>query len=149
MSCEEVRESVDAYVDGELDLVHAMEFERHLEHCAECNVLPTSFNNCGAQSALIPLTSPPLKDLKTKGFPLTGGRLDYFGGRSVAALVYRRSQHVISLFIRPSSNSDSRLQATTINGYNAIHWTRSGMTYWAVSDLNAQDLREFVRDQQE
>jgi anti-sigma factor RsiW len=28
-------------------------------------------------------------------------------------------------------------------GYNVLHWTRSGMDYWAVSDLNQDELRQF------
>jgi anti-sigma factor RsiW len=93
--------------------------------------------------------SPPVKDFKTVGFPLTGGRLDYLDGRPVAALLYQRNRHIINLFVWPSSHSDSGPQASVLKGYNIIHWTRSGMTYWAVSDLNAAELSEFVRDQRE
>jgi anti-sigma factor RsiW len=93
--------------------------------------------------------SPPVKDFKTAGFPLTGGRLDYLDGRPVAALLYQRNRHIINLFVWPSSHSDSGPQASVLKGYNIIHWTRSGMTYWAVSDLNAAELSEFVRDQRE
>jgi anti-sigma factor RsiW len=91
--------------------------------------------------------SPPVKDLKAVGFPLTGGRLDYLDGRAVAALLYRRRQHTINLFVWPSSQPDSRPQMFTIRGYNLAHWTQSGMTYWAVSDLNSRELNEFAADQ--
>ena len=30
------------------------------------------------------------------------------------------------------------------NGYNLLHWKSGTLEYWAVSDLNAQELREFV-----
>jgi anti-sigma factor RsiW len=93
--------------------------------------------------------SPPVKDLKTEGFPLTGGRLDYLDGRPVAALLYQRNRHIINLLVWPSSHSDSGPQTFAIECYNVIHCTRSGMTYWAVSNLNAAELNDFVRDEQE
>jgi hypothetical protein len=33
----------------------------------------------------------------------------------------------------------------TRNGYHVESWSSDGMTYWAVSDLNEGELREFVR----
>jgi anti-sigma factor RsiW len=91
--------------------------------------------------------SPPVKDLKAEGFPLTGGRLDYLDARPVAALLYRRRQHTINLFVWPSSHSDSGPHISTIRGYNLVRWTQSGMTYWAVSDLNSSELNQFVANQ--
>ena len=91
--------------------------------------------------------SPPVKDLAAEGYPLTGGRLDYLGRRSVAALVFQRHKHVINLFVWPASEADSK--PTPINssqGYNLIHWSKGGMVFWAVSDLNEKELMEFTQD---
>jgi len=90
--------------------------------------------------------APVVKDLSAAGFVLAGGRLDYLDGRPVAALVYKRRQHSINVFVWPSTASDSGLRTTTIKGYNVVHWTQSHMTYWAVSDLNAVELQEFAHD---
>jgi len=91
--------------------------------------------------------SPPVKDLATQEFPLIGGRLDYVGGRSVAALVFRRHQHVINLFIWPVHEPDTQPRSlTSSQGYHVIHWSAAGMTLWAVSDLNPTELMEFAQD---
>jgi anti-sigma factor RsiW len=29
-------------------------------------------------------------------------------------------------------------------GYNVLHWSQAGMSYWAVSDLNRAELQQFV-----
>jgi anti-sigma factor RsiW len=88
--------------------------------------------------------SPPVQDLSMKGFLLVGGRLDYLEDRPVAALVYQRRKHFINLFVWPSPK-DSKLKMVMRQGYNLLQWSRSGMTYWAVSDLNSTELQEFVQ----
>jgi anti-sigma factor RsiW len=88
--------------------------------------------------------SPPVVDLSAQGFPMVGGRLDYLNDRPVAALVFQRRKHFINLFIWPSSGQSAD-KTIMQQGYNLIHWTRSGMTYWAASDLNYRELGEFVR----
>lgn len=93
--------------------------------------------------------SPPVEDLAQQGFPLVGGRLDYLNNRPAAALVYHRQKHFINLFIWPSAeSSDSGIKRETRQGYHLFHWTRSGMTYWAVSDVEESQLQEFVRQVQ-
>jgi anti-sigma factor RsiW len=87
--------------------------------------------------------SPPVVDLVDQGFPLVGGRLDYIGKRTVAAIVYRRGRHVINLFIWPGSGGLGPDEAKPGDGYTLLHWTRGGMTFWAVSDVNERDLQTF------
>ncbi len=93
--------------------------------------------------------APVVKDFASQGFPLTGGRLDYLDNRRVAALLYKRHQHTINLFLWPTSQSDSEPETLAIKGYNIVHWTQSGMTYWAISDVNASELKDFVRKQRQ
>jgi anti-sigma factor RsiW len=89
--------------------------------------------------------SPPVTDLAQAGFPLTGGRLDYVAGHPVAALVYSRGQHTINLFVWPEASDAVRSSdARAIRGFHVRHWTRAGMSYWAVSDVNDADLGQFV-----
>jgi anti-sigma factor RsiW len=91
--------------------------------------------------------SPPVKDLAAQEFPLIGGRLDYLGGRSVAALVFQRHKHVINLFIWPEKAADSKPAVLAAKqGYHLIRWSEAGMAFWAVSDLNEKELMEFVQD---
>jgi anti-sigma factor RsiW len=86
--------------------------------------------------------SPPVIDLAQQGFPLLGGRVDYIGHRSVATLVYGRRKHVIDLFIWPSTGNNSSGSESS-NGYNVVRWTKSGMFFVAVSDLNQAELEQF------
>jgi anti-sigma factor RsiW len=89
--------------------------------------------------------SPPVHDFADRGFRLTGGRLDYLNGREVAALVYQRRLHIINLFIWPSaSGRNTAAGSFTKDGYNVLHWERDGFAFWAVSDVNADDLRAFA-----
>jgi anti-sigma factor RsiW len=85
--------------------------------------------------------APPVADLAAQGFPLVGGRVDYVGGRVVAALVYRRHGHVINLFVWPSSGPVAR--STARDGYTLESWTSNGLTFVAVSDTGADDMNAF------
>ena len=90
--------------------------------------------------------APAVKDLTAEGFPLVGGRLDYVADRRVSALVYKRRLHVINVFVWPSATSaDSAARIVTRNGYNLLSWSQNGAAYWAVSDVNAEDLRALQR----
>ena len=247
MSCPQTHPLLDAYMDGELDLMASVEFERHLRDCAECGALqaqreglrsalqnpdlynrtpiglesrlrirlgdsvhqqekasagPTRWQWLAVAAAVIALVAsaalltktlqppsteealvrevvsshvrslmanhltdvvssdqhtvkpwfngkldftPTVRDLAAQGFPLHGGRLDYLNDRPVAALLYKRNQHPINLFEWPAPGTSSP-QASVNKGYNLIHWTQAGMNFWAISDLNVLELKEFVDD---
>lgn len=254
MNCKEARQLIDAYLDGELDLVHSAEVESHIEDCGACHQAADGVRAVSKSMRSVPLRfeaprglekrivaavrkesssvaakeragrrrfswrlspalgmaavvliglfgwgltrfnsrpvsdgfleeevvsshvrslqanhlfdvastdqhtvkpwfmgkldySPPVLDLVGKGFPLTGGRLDYLDGRPVAALVYRRRLHVINLFIWPTAKGMSgELKRESIRGYHTVHWAQGGMAFYAVSDVNPADLDAFVKD---
>ncbi|RZN13138.1 hypothetical protein CWO91_00710 [Bradyrhizobium genosp. SA-3] len=89
--------------------------------------------------------APPVIDLTAQGFTLVGGRLDYIDARAIGAVVYRRRQHVINLFVSQTSNVEYRTPKTeTMQGFNCRRWGNRGLNFWAVSDIAADELAEFV-----
>jgi len=89
--------------------------------------------------------SVAVTDWAEQGYPLAGGRLDYVEDTAAAALVYRRAQHVVNLFVWPSKRiGNEPLQHLSRRGYSAYCWAKDGMHYWAVSDLNEAELQKFV-----
>ena len=89
--------------------------------------------------------APEVRDWSGDGFPLIGGRLDYLDSKTVVALVYHRNKHPINVFIMPAATDrDTSPSAVTRRGYNVLSWTHNGMKYWAVSDLNETELRQFT-----
>ena len=246
MSCQEMRNLLDGYVDGELDLERTLQIEQHLRDCPACACLhahqqalrsalrdsalyfsppkpleqriqaavrrvsnaeariwgwPWRWLSLGAALACVALVlwgvvplliesptpdhvlqelvaghvrslmvdhltdvtssdshtvkpwfegkldfSPPVPELTTQGFRLVGGRLEYLNRRPVVALVYRRREHVINLFTWPAQPETGDREATmTRQGYHLVHWQASGLSHWAVSNLNRGELHEFVR----
>jgi anti-sigma factor RsiW len=60
--------------------------------------------------------------------------------------VYRHDKHLISLTEMPAEvHLGLARTPRTIKGYNVVHWTENGMSYWAISDLAAAKLEDFVR----
>jgi len=90
--------------------------------------------------------SPQVPDFSAQGYPLSGGRLDYLADRPVAALVYHRKLHAINLFTWPAHNDGEKaVRGLSRQGFHIRYWQTSGMTYWAISDLNDREFDEFVR----
>jgi anti-sigma factor RsiW len=88
--------------------------------------------------------APPVIDLTTQGFTLVGGRLDYVNGRPVAAIVYRRRNHVLNLFVAPGAGAEHEVKTETLRGFSVKSWPDQGLDFWVVSDINADELQEFV-----
>jgi anti-sigma factor RsiW len=85
--------------------------------------------------------APDVKEVS--GFPLLGGRLEYFDGHAAAALVYGRREHKINLLTWPSAEVVPEI-TETVSGYHLQGWSRNGMVFWVVSDLNAGELGQFA-----
>jgi anti-sigma factor RsiW len=90
--------------------------------------------------------APRVIDLASDDFPLAGGRVDVVGRTPAATLVYRHRKHLISLTEVPArGRPDSGPVRRSADGYNFVHWTEGGVSYWAVSDIGAGDLDEFAQ----
>lgn len=87
--------------------------------------------------------APDAPDLAEQGFPLVGGRVDIIDGKPVPTLVYRHDRHVISVTVVPATEYSMRGE-TRRDGSTIIPWRNGDLAYWAVSDLNTRDLRNFV-----
>src|SRR5215470_6720522 len=84
--------------------------------------------------------APPVSDFGAQDFPIVGGRLDVFQGRTVVALVHGRRKNFISVFIWPDMTQDMEQYAGAMNGYHWISWKNSGLRFCAVADTNRDDL---------
>jgi anti-sigma factor RsiW len=65
MNCELAQTTIHGYFDGELDAVRSAEFERHLEHCAQCQSVLEGIESLHTklqQSDLYEHASPELHD---------------------------------------------------------------------------------------
>jgi len=90
--------------------------------------------------------SPNVSDLSAEGFLLLGARLDYVGDRRVGVLVYRRQHHSIDVFVWPNlAGKHAAGRVVVHKGYTLVTWTRDGLRYWAISDLDAGELKTMQR----
>ena len=88
--------------------------------------------------------SPPVPDLTASGFSLAGGRLEVIHQRPAAAVVYKRREHIINLYVVPADGLQAKPSTEEIDGYHFVRWAENGLSYAAVSDLNTAELRAFA-----
>lgn len=86
--------------------------------------------------------APTVQDFAAEGFPLLGGRLDVLGGRTVAALVYGRRKHIVSVFVSKPQGSETLSGEGEMQGYHWLAWQQNGFLYCAVSDVAPDDLKQ-------
>jgi anti-sigma factor RsiW len=89
--------------------------------------------------------APPVQDFGEHGFPLKGGRLEVVQGRTIAALVYGRQKHIVSVFTWPTTEHDAAPHSGSRQGYRWIEWRKGGMEFYAVSDTALSDLEQLQR----
>jgi anti-sigma factor RsiW len=90
--------------------------------------------------------APAGPDLAQHGFMLVGGRLDSVDGRPTAALVFKRREHVINLFLQPvREGAPSTPRSSEQHGFHVLHAAVDGYEVWLVSDVSEAELRELLR----
>jgi len=90
--------------------------------------------------------SPDVRDFKSQGYELIGGRMDYLAHATVAALVYTHRAHKINAFTWPASEHDPVEPASEQRrGYHVLRWREGGMMWCVVSDASEATLVELRR----
>ena len=75
---------------------------------------------------------------------MVGGRLDTIDGTPVAAIVYRRGDRIINLFVGTAADSGhTAALGEAVQGFNTQRWNDRGFRFIAISDLGADELRDF------
>lgn len=86
--------------------------------------------------------APIVFDFADQGFPLVGGRVDYVGAQRVPVLVYRHGQHLIDVFVLPTSDG---IRTSTNLGYRLETMKLGTQSAAVISDMDEQELTKFVR----
>lgn len=85
--------------------------------------------------------SPPVPDLKSRGFELVGGRLDYVQRQPVAAVIYRKHGHIINVLAAlPGRGLGELPHSERVQGYTLRAWQQSGLELVAISDIDPREL---------
>jgi anti-sigma factor RsiW len=90
--------------------------------------------------------SVDVPDLHDTQFTLVGGRVEYFQQNAAAQLIFAVRQHRISVFIFRDGGETRSLGDQTYPirrmGFETQSWAEDGIRYFAISDVNPQDIRQ-------
>jgi len=88
--------------------------------------------------------SPVVVDFNEQGYPLVGGRADYFDGQRVAAVVYRHGTHIINVFAW-AAGGHALPEFSSRSGYHIVCWKLGNLQYCAISDTGWDELQALTR----
>jgi anti-sigma factor RsiW len=86
-------------------------------------------------------SEPPIPDLTSRGLDLVGGRIDFVLGKAVAAIVYRRGDHLINVFVAQGGEDRRVATVDTLQGFNVALWSDRNVKLCVVGDISADELR--------
>jgi anti-sigma factor RsiW len=88
--------------------------------------------------------APPVVGSPASGYSLLGGRVDVIQNRSVAALIYKHDNDVVTLFCWPPKKEHLSERNHFIDGYHVSTWSNAECNYILVSKLSDREMDEFV-----
>jgi anti-sigma factor RsiW len=88
--------------------------------------------------------APPVVGSPASGYTLLGGRVDVIQNRSVAALIYKHDDHVVTLFCWPPKKEHLSKRNHFIEGYQVRTWSNAECNYILVSKLSDRETDEFM-----
>jgi len=88
--------------------------------------------------------APPVVGSPASGYSLLGGRVDVIQNRSVAALIYKHNNDVVTLFCWPPKKERLSNRNHFIEGYHVCTWSNAECNYIVVSKLSDSEMDEFM-----
>ncbi len=89
-----------------------------------------------------------LPELQGSEFTLLGGRVTYLAQNPGAHLIYQVRKHQVSVFIfQDRGEETASLPSGSVHAlsFNVENWTQSGLRYFVVGDVGADDLQALSR----
>jgi anti-sigma factor RsiW len=87
--------------------------------------------------------APPLVG-SPAGYSLVGGRVDVIQNHSVATLIYKNDNDVVSLFCWPPDKERLSTGERSVEGYRVATWSNAQCNYVLVSKLSDRAMLDFM-----